>query len=58
MNGRRPVTPDTAVRLGIFFGMDPRFWVNLQAEYDARLATRTLKDGLTARIRVFQPAST
>ena len=56
VNGRRPVTPDTAVRLGIFFGMDPRFWVNLQAEYDTRLATRTLKDGLTARIRVFQPA--
>ena len=25
VNGRRPVTPDTAVRLGIFFGMDPRF---------------------------------
>ena len=56
VNGRRPVTPDTAVRLGIFFGMDPRLWVNLQAEYDARLATRTLKDGFTARIRVFQPA--
>lgn len=55
VNGRRPVTADTAVRLGIFFGMDPRFWVNLQAEYDTRMATRTLHQSLVQRIRVHQP---
>ncbi len=57
VNGRRPITADTAVRLGIFFSMDPRFWVNLQAEYDTRLATRELKEKLTSRIRVFQPTA-
>lgn len=56
VNGRRPVTADTALRLGIFFSMEPRFWMNLQAEYDTRMATRALKEKLTARIRVFQPA--
>ena len=56
VNGRRPVTADTALRLGIFFSMEPRFWMNLQAEYDTRVATRALKEELTARIRVFQRA--
>ena len=26
VNGHRPITADTAVRLGIFFSMDPEFW--------------------------------
>lgn len=56
VNGKRPITADTALRLGIFFSMEPRFWMNLQSEYDTRNASRELKDTLTARIRVFQPA--
>lgn len=56
VNGKRPITADTALRLGIFFSMEPRFWMNLQAEYDTRIAARDLKDALVARIRVFQPA--
>ncbi len=31
---RRDVSADTAIRLGRFFGVDPRFWLNLQAAYD------------------------
>ncbi len=27
VNGNRPVTADTALRLGLFFNMDPRFWL-------------------------------
>lgn len=27
-NGLRPITADTALRLGLIFGMDPRFWLN------------------------------
>jgi addiction module HigA family antidote len=34
VNGKRPVTADTALRLGLFFGMEPRFWLNLQSDYD------------------------
>ncbi|MGH8227093.1 MAG: helix-turn-helix transcriptional regulator, partial [Steroidobacteraceae bacterium] len=38
------ITADTALRLGIYFNMDARFWLNLQAEYDMRIASRdTLK---------------
>ncbi len=31
---RRDVSADTAIRLGRFFEVDPRFWLNLQAAYD------------------------
>jgi plasmid maintenance system antidote protein VapI len=34
--------------------MEPRFWLNLQAEYDMRVVTRELKKKIQARIRVFQ----
>ncbi|MCK0509351.1 HigA family addiction module antitoxin [Aromatoleum anaerobium] len=53
VHGRRPITADTALRLGLFFGMEPRFWMNLQAEYDMRIATRELKGKIAPRIRVF-----
>lgn len=36
VNRQRPISMDTAIRLGLFFSMDPRFWLNLQAEYDKR----------------------
>ncbi len=36
INANRPITADTALRLGMFFGMDPRFWLNLQTEFDMR----------------------
>ena len=54
VNARRPITADTAVRLGLFFGMDARFWVNLQAEYDKRLGSRALQQGGAQRIRPYQ----
>ena len=53
VNGQRPVTADTALRLGLFFGMEPRFWLNLQSEYDMRIATRELKTKIASRIRTF-----
>ncbi len=56
VNGRRPITADTALRLGVYFKMDARFWMNLQSEYDIRVANRTLAKELGRRIRVFEPA--
>jgi addiction module HigA family antidote len=32
------VSADTAIRLGRFFDVDPRFWLNLQAAYDLSVA--------------------
>ena len=55
VNGQRPIIADTAVRLGLFFGMEARIWLNLQSEYDIRVADRELRAKLTPRVRVFQP---
>jgi len=35
---RRAVTADTALRLGRYFGTDAQTWMNLQADYDLRIA--------------------
>ena len=34
VNGKRGVTPSTALRLAKFFGMTPDFWMNLQLRWD------------------------
>ena len=54
VRGHRPVTSDTALRLGLYFNIDPRFWLNLQSEYDIRIATRNLMSLIKPRIRIFQ----
>ncbi len=36
VNGRRGITPSTALRLGKFLGTTPGFWLNLQARWDRR----------------------
>jgi addiction module HigA family antidote len=54
VNAQRPITADTAIRLGIFFGIESRFWLNLQTEYDIRVNERALRKKITSRIRVFQ----
>jgi addiction module HigA family antidote len=40
LNGKRAISAETALRLGRYFGNDPRFWINLQAQYELALATR------------------
>ena len=57
IHGARPVTADTALRLGLFFSMEPRFWLNLQSEYDMRMAKRNLQELIEPRIRIFQMAA-
>lgn len=34
VNEQRSISPETAVRLGLFFSMDAQFWLNLQSRYD------------------------
>jgi addiction module HigA family antidote len=40
LNGKRAISAETALRLGRYFGNDPQFWVNLQAQYELAQATR------------------
>ena len=41
VHGKRAITPDTALRLGKYFGVSAQFWLNLQARYDLQRAERT-----------------
>ncbi|MFZ6653894.1 HigA family addiction module antitoxin [Undibacterium sp. TJN19] len=54
INKRRPITVDTAMRLAVFFNMDASFWLNLQAEYDVRIAKANLLPEIKTRIRPFE----
>jgi addiction module HigA family antidote len=38
VKGRRAITADTALRLARFYGNSAAFWLNLQADYDLRVA--------------------
>jgi antitoxin HigA-1 len=51
------ITADTAVRLGLFFRVEARFWLNLQTEFDMRVAVRTLQDKIAPRFRSLTPQS-
>lgn len=34
VNGKRSITPNTAVKLGKYFNNSPKFWLNLQNNYN------------------------
>lgn len=58
VNGKRVITAETALRLGLFFKMEPRFWLNLQSEYDMRMAERGLGAQIASRVRAYVAAAT
>ena len=52
VNGKRSITADTALRLGKYFGVSPEIWLNLQVDYDLRVAKRTTWLKAEPRVRV------
>lgn len=50
--GDRAITANTAVRLGLAFGIDPQFWLTLQAQYDLEVIQRAQGEQLAKRINV------
>ena len=51
--GKRGISPEMSIRLGKFFEQSPRFWLNLQTEYDFRCALRRQRS-LTSKVRVLR----
>ena len=43
VQGKRAITPDTALRLGVYFKTGPKVWLNMQQEYDLRIAEREIE---------------
>ncbi len=50
LNERRAITPETALRLGRFFGNSAQFWLNLQARYDLLITERELGERIKAEV--------
>ena len=49
INGRRAITPDTAVRLGLFFKNEAAFWMHLQVAWDMHTAAREVRASMLSR---------
>jgi addiction module HigA family antidote len=47
VNGKRAITPDTALRLARYFGTSAEFWMGMQATYDLEMA----RDQIGAKIK-------
>jgi addiction module HigA family antidote len=54
INGRRGITPSTALRLSKFFGVSADFWMNLQLRWDLYFA----QESETEDLRNIKPIST
>src|SRR5688572_16271758 len=48
--GKRGVSPETALRLGRYFGTGAAFWVNLQGHYELALAEREVGAQVAAEV--------
>lgn len=46
VHGKRGITADTALRLARYFGTSAELWLNLQSDYDLRVARRVLGDDI------------
>ena len=56
VNNRRRITADSALRLGLYFGNSPEFWMNFQSHYDLKLARRKLRPEDARQIRALRAA--
>jgi len=57
INGKRPITPETALRLGRYFGQNPRYWLNLQSRYDMDRAYDTLYEQIVREVHPMTEAA-
>ena len=50
LNGKRGVSPETAMRRARYFGNSPRFWLNLQTTYELEVAEAELGERIAAEV--------
>jgi antitoxin HigA-1 len=48
--GRRAISPETALRLGRFFGNEPEFWLAMQASYDLAMLRASIGRRIEAEV--------
>jgi addiction module HigA family antidote len=55
VQGKRRITPDTALRLARYFDMSPQFWLGLQMDYDLDAAEDELAEQIKREVQVYSP---
>ena len=53
--GNRAITADTAVRLGLYFNVDPQWWLNMQSSYELDMAQDSY-ESLKSQVIPYQAA--
>ena len=57
IRGKRAITTDTALRLSVYFGTTPEFWLNLQNHYNLKVARNTLLPAIQRQVRPIERPS-
>lgn len=57
IHAKRAITADTAIRLGYYFDMEAKFWVNLQASYDLEKAVIGFQEKIYHQITPMKKAA-
>jgi len=52
VQGKRSITPNTALRLSLYFGLSERFWLNLQSRYELEMEKDKLADRLQREVQI------
>ncbi|HHB89742.1 MAG TPA: addiction module antidote protein, HigA family [Anaerolineae bacterium] len=52
VQGKRRITPDTALRLARYFNTSPHFWLGLQMDYDLDVAMDEVGDIIERDVQV------
>jgi len=50
INGKRGISAETALRLSVFFGNSPQFWMNLQSRYELALAENEIGEKIRSEV--------
>ncbi len=51
VNGTRAITADTALRLGRYFGTSAETWLDLQSDYELRVARQTKGKAIDSQVQ-------
>lgn len=56
LNGKRGISPESALRLARYFGNSAQFWLNMQTAYELSIAERDIGERVVAEVTPAQAA--
>ena len=53
VHAKRAITPDTALRLSVYFGTSPEFWLHLQSKFELEVTKDKTFEEISSTIKPF-----